>query len=106
MAGDLAEAIMHIIDFSVTKGFKPGIYNFSNEGVCSWYDFAIEIMNLTGSKCRIKPVKTGEYPAVATRPEYSVLDKQKIKSTFGLQIPYWRNSLIKAIEKLKSFPSV
>lgn len=100
-AGDLAETILHIIYFSENKGFKPGIYNYSNEGVCSWYDFAVEIMHLTGCKCTVKPINTSEYPLPAHRPEYSVMDKKKIRNTFGLKIPYWRDSLLKAVKNLE-----
>lgn len=99
-AGDLAEAILKIIDFSENNKFIPGIYNFSNEGVCSWYDFAVEIMLHTGSDCRIKPITTAEYPLPAYRPEYSVMDKKKIKTVFSLTIPYWRNSMQKALQEL------
>jgi dTDP-4-dehydrorhamnose reductase len=99
-AGDLAEAILHIIGLSEIQGFKPGIYNYSNEGVCSWYDFAIEIMTLTNSRCIIRPIRTDEYPLSAQRPEYSVLDKKKIKNTYGLKIPYWRDSLSIAVRNL------
>jgi dTDP-4-dehydrorhamnose reductase len=101
-AGDLAETIIKIIEFSEVHGFEPGIYNYSNEGVCSWYDFATEIMNLTGSTCRIKPIRTEEYPLPAKRPAFGVLDKHKIKHTFGLKIPYWKNSLSVAIKKLEN----
>jgi dTDP-4-dehydrorhamnose reductase len=100
-AGDLAETILQIITFSENKGFKPGIYNYSNEGVCSWFDFAVEIMNLTGSNCLVKPIRTDEYPLVAHRPEYSVLDKRKIKNTFELKIPYWKSSLALAVQRLE-----
>jgi dTDP-4-dehydrorhamnose reductase len=99
-AGDLAGAVLHIISFSESQGFKPGIYNYSNEGVCSWYDFAIEIMSLTGSKCVVKPIRTSEYPLPAQRPDYSVLDKGKIKNTFGLKIPHWKDSLSKAVKNM------
>jgi dTDP-4-dehydrorhamnose reductase len=98
---DLAETILKIVAFSEINGFKSGIYNYSNEGVCSWFDFAFEIMRFTGSRCLIKPIRTKEYPLPAYRPEYSVLDKNKIKQTFGLTIPYWRDSLFKSVEKLK-----
>jgi dTDP-4-dehydrorhamnose reductase len=101
-AGDLAGTVLHIIAFSENQGFKTGIYNYSNEGVCSWYDFAVEIARLTGFKCTIKPISTSEYPLPAKRPEYSVMDKKKIKNTFGLEIPYWRDSLLKAIKNLKN----
>ncbi|MBN1143582.1 MAG: dTDP-4-dehydrorhamnose reductase [Bacteroidales bacterium] len=99
-AADLADAVLKIIDFSENNGFVPGIYNYSNEGVCSWYDFAIEIMQHTGSNCRVNPIRTPEYPLPAHRPEYSVLEKKKIKTAFGLAIPYWRNSLLKAMQEI------
>lgn len=92
-AGDLADCILQIIEFSEKQSFIPGIFNFSDEGVCSWYDFAVEIMQLAGSACRIKPIRTEEYPLPAKRPAYSVLDKQKIKNNFGISIPYWKDSL-------------
>lgn len=100
-AGDLAAAVLQIIAFSETSGFKPGVYNYSNEGVCSWYDFAVEIMNSIGSKCTVKPIRTIEYPLPAHRPEYSVLDKKKIKDTFCIRIPHWRDSLTEAVRKLE-----
>jgi dTDP-4-dehydrorhamnose reductase len=99
-AADLADAVLKIIDFSENNGFFPGIYNYSNEGVCSWYDFAVEIMQHTGSSCRVNPIRTTEYPLPAYRPEYSVLDKKKIKTVFGLAIPYWRTSMQKAIQEI------
>lgn len=99
-AGDLAETVMAVVDISEKKGFIPGIFNYSNEGVCSWYDFAVEIMNFTNSKCAVKPIRTSEYPLPAKRPEYSVLDKGKIKNTFGIAIPYWKDSLSIAIRNL------
>ena len=99
-AGDLADCILQIIDFSVLHPFIPGVYNYSDEGVCSWYDFAVEIMRLTGSACRIKPIRTAEYPLPAQRPAYSVLDKQKIKNNFGISIPYWKDSLNCAFNNL------
>ncbi len=99
--GDLARTLMEIISFSEIKEFIPGIYNYSNEGVCSWYDFAREIMTLGGRNCEVKPIRTREYPLPAKRPEYSVLDKAKIKRTFGIQIPYWKDSLSKAFANLK-----
>lgn len=105
-AGDLAETILQIITFSENKGFKPGIYNYSNEGVCSWFDFAVEIMNLTGSNCLVKPIRTDEYPLVAHRPEYSVLDKRKIKNTFELKIPYWKSSLALAVQRLEKTTAI
>jgi dTDP-4-dehydrorhamnose reductase len=100
-AGDLAEALMSIITFSERKAFLPGIYNFSNEGVCSWYDFAMEIMKQGQINCRIKPIRTSEYLLPAQRPVYSVMDKTKVKRTFDIQIPYWKDSLITAFQNLK-----
>lgn len=96
-AYDLAVAIMTAVD----KGVKPGIYHFSNEGVCSWYDFTKAIHRIAGiTSCRVKPLHTSEYPTPATRPAYSVLDKTKIKETYGLDIPYWEESLEKCINLL------
>lgn len=100
-AGDLAEALLKIIDHSDEHGFKGEIYNYSSEGVCSWYDFAVEIMQLAGKSCHVKPLRTYEYPLPARRPEYSVMDKSKIKTQFGLDIAHWKQGLIKAIEILK-----
>ena len=89
-AGDLAKAIMIIID---NKTFIPGIYNFSNEGVCSWYDFTVKILQIAGMNNRVIPIETKDYPTPASRPHYSVLNKGKIKSTYGLTIPHWETSL-------------
>jgi len=96
-AGDLAEAMMTMVEH---QPFTPGIYHFSNEGVCSWYDFAVKIMALAGLDCQVLPIQTHEYPAQAIRPAYSVLDKSKIKMTFHLQIPPWEESLAKCVEAL------
>lgn len=89
-ARDLARAIYTIID----KGVVRGVYHFSNEGVCSWYDFTKTIHRLADiTNCRVKPLHTADYPTKAARPHYSVLDKSKIKETFGIEIPYWEESL-------------
>ena len=97
-AGDIAEAIVKIIESGEVA--KSGIYNYSNEGICSWYDFAVEIARLSGNnECKITPCTTKEYPTVAARPRYSVLDKQKIKATFGIEVPEWKQSLAKCINK-------
>lgn len=91
-AGDLAAAITYIIN-SEQLG-KCGIYHYTNEGVCSWYDFACEIARLSGhTACKVTPCTTEEYPTKAHRPRYSVLDKSKLIATFGLAIPEWRESL-------------
>lgn len=103
-AADLATAILQIIDKSTTWGKDRhrlfGIYHFSNEGIASWYDFAVEIFHLSGAQTKILPIHTDDYPTPAKRPHYSVLDKSKIKSTFGLHIPYWKDSLKICMEKL------
>lgn len=102
-AADLAGAIMNIISGVIRNqiAMNSGIYNYSNEGVCSWYDFASEIIKESGLTCRVLPVLTKDYPQAAKRPAYSVLDKSKIKENYGLSIPHWRNSLIKCLKLLK-----
>jgi dTDP-4-dehydrorhamnose reductase len=101
-AADLAECILKIITFCEThQRFPAGIYHYSNEGVCSWYDFALKIHQLAGiDTCKIIPVATSEYPVKAMRPIYSVLDKTMIKTTFGLTIPHWEDSLSRCISSL------
>jgi dTDP-4-dehydrorhamnose reductase len=100
-AGDLASAILKIIHHSENNTFIPGVFNYSDEGVCSWYDFAVEILKLTNSNCIVRPIRTAEYPLPAVRPEYSVMDKSKIKKIYGIKIPYWRDSLIIALQNLE-----
>ena len=100
-AADLAAAIVYIIENEKQNG-NEGIYHFSDEGVCSWYDFAIEIRNQFGNVCDIQPCHSDEFPAKVKRPNFSVLDKTKIKETFNLQIPYWKDSLEKCVEMLKN----
>jgi dTDP-4-dehydrorhamnose reductase len=101
-AEDLAKAIMKIISDveSGEKSFVPGIYNFSNEGVCSWYDLAIEVCRQISCSGSIKPVETSGYPLPAKRPPYSVLNKSKIKEVYGVEVPYWRDSLVRCIKDL------
>jgi len=89
-AGDLAVAMMTMVEY---RPFIRGIYHFTNEGVCSWYDFTVRIMELAGLNCRVYPITTAEYPTRAVRPAYSVLDKEKIKTTYHLSIPSWEESL-------------
>lgn len=97
-ARDLAVAIFAAIH----KGIIPGIYHFSNEGVCSWYDFTQMIHHLADIKtCKLRPLHTEEYPTRAKRPHYSVLDKTKIKDIYGIEIPYWVDSLKECVMKLK-----
>jgi dTDP-4-dehydrorhamnose reductase len=97
-ARDLARTIHHI----VCRGVVPGVYHYSNEGVCSWYDFTKAIFALGGIEtCALKPLHTEEYPTPAARPHYSVLDKTKIKQTYGVEVPYWMDSLRECIELLR-----
>ena len=96
-ARDLAVAIFAAIN----QGVKPGLYHFSNEGVISWYDFTKAIHRIAGiTTCHVRPLHTEEYPTPANRPHYSVLDKTKIKQTYGIEVPYWEESLKECIEKL------
>lgn len=92
-AGDLARAVFNIIESGAHSGHE-GIYNYSNEGVCSWYDFAKEIARRSGhTACRVLPCHSSEYPSPVKRPAYSVLDKTKVKQTFNIEIPHWADSL-------------
>ena len=101
-AGDLALAIFSIIEAGVYEG-NEGIYHFSNEGVCSWYDFAVEIAAAAGNTgCRINPCHSSEFPSPVKRPPYSVLDKTKIKNTFDIDIPHWRESMEYCIKRIKA----
>ena len=99
-AADLAEAIVKIIPHMNAK--NSGIYHFTNEGVCSWYDFANEIMDLSNLNCVVNPIKSSQYPTPAARPFYSVLDKDKIKSVFGINIKHWKIGLKKCIYELEN----
>ncbi|MDR2287508.1 MAG: dTDP-4-dehydrorhamnose reductase [Prevotellaceae bacterium] len=101
-AEDLASAILEIVGKidSDEKKFAGGLFHYSNEGVCSWYDFACAIMKLCGSKCRIYPIETSDYPTPAKRPKYGVLNKAKIKSTYEIDINHWYSSLEKMIDAL------
>lgn len=100
-AGDLAETIFDIIENRKYEG-HTGIYHFSNEGVCSWYDFTKMIALIAGhDQCDIEPCHSNEFPSPVTRPAYSVLDKTKIKETFGIKIPYWLDSLKKCMGNMK-----
>ncbi len=102
-AADLAEAVMHIISGVIRNqiAMNSGIYNYSDEGVCSWYDFAVAIVREAGLKCDVKPVLTKDYKQEAKRPVYSVMDKTKIKDNYGLSIPHWSASLQKCLKLLK-----
>ena len=98
-AGDLAMTIFSIIEGDYYAG-NEGIYHFSNEGVCSWYDFAREIASAMGHTCNVNPCHSSEFPSKVTRPPYSVLDKTKIKKTFGVEIPHWRESMIYCLKRI------
>lgn len=107
-AGDLAEAIKVIINqYNITNTtgadtFPYGIYHYSNEGVCSWYDFTKKIAELAGNTgCDIQPCHSDEFPSPVTRPAYSVLDKTKIKTTFEITVPYWTDSLRKCMNNMR-----
>lgn len=100
-AQDLADAIFHIIENRMING-NEGIYHYSNEGVCSWFDFTKIIAELAGNtQCDIQPCHSSEFPSKVVRPSYSVLDKTKFKETFGIKVPYWTDSLKKCIKNLK-----
>jgi len=101
-AADLAETIFNIIGLCHLQiyDWNPGIYNFSNEGIISWYDFAKAIKDITDSPCDIKPISTKEYPTVAKRPAYSVLDNTKIQKTFGVKLKKWKDSLRTCISNM------
>jgi dTDP-4-dehydrorhamnose reductase len=99
-AGDLAKAILEIIPQVKSEG--TAIYHFSNEGVCSWYDFAIEILAQSGIPCKVDPIETKDYPSPVARPYYSVLNKNKIKQDFKLTIPYWKESLSKCLFEIET----
>ena len=99
-AYDLAYLITYIIENNLLD--RNGVYNYSGEGVCSWYDFATEICSLMGHTCRIVPCRSEEYPTPAERPHYSVLDKSKVKRDFGIEVPYWRHSLELAVQEYLS----
>ena len=96
-APDLASAILTIIE---SETWEPGVYHFTNEGVISWYDFAKAIFRISGVHCEVSPILSSEYKTLAVRPHYSVLDKSKIKSVFGVNIPYWEDSLQLCIKLL------
>ena len=105
-AADLAEVIMKIIQklhMNASSVMTPGgIYHFSNDGIISWYDFAVEIKKMIGSDCKVNPIPTSAYPTPAKRPGYSVLDKTKIQNQFGIRLKDWKNSLAVCVEKIKT----
>jgi dTDP-4-dehydrorhamnose reductase len=101
-AADLAAAIMSVISSVIRNqsAFTAGIYNYSNEGICSWYDFATAIVEEAGLNCKVNPILSAEFKSAAKRPFYSVLDKSKIKECYNIEIPHWRESLRKCIRNL------
>jgi dTDP-4-dehydrorhamnose reductase len=103
-ARDLAKTCLEILSESKSVNINKNgnLYHYSNEGVTSWYDFAISIMELGRVNCKVNPIQTKDYSTLAKRPQYSVLNKSKIKIDFKVEIPYWRDSLKDCIEKIKS----
>ena len=103
-ACDLAKICLDILSVKSSSNIsaKGKIYHYSNEGVASWYDFAIAIMELGSINCKVYPIQTKDYPTLAKRPHYTVLNKSKIKTDFKIEIPYWRDSLKNCIEKIKN----
>lgn len=99
-ATDLARALVGLLEHGVQEGVE--IYHYSNEGVCSWYDFAKAIFEFFGVVCEVRPIETKDYPTPASRPHYSLLNKSKIKLDTGLAVPYWRDSLQQCLRELKS----
>lgn len=99
-ARDLATAILNIISDHHTTNIS-GLFHYSNEGAISWYDFAKAIFEVKGIECQVNPIRTHEYPLPAKRPANTVLDKLKIKTAFGLKIPYWRDSLGKCLAEVE-----
>jgi dTDP-4-dehydrorhamnose reductase len=100
-AADLAHAILKIVE-DKKKIEKTEIFHYSNEGVASWYDFSVAIMDIAGIDCHVKPLQTSEFPLPATRPFYSVMNKAKIKGFLNIEIPHWRLSLVGCIKKLNA----
>lgn len=96
---DLAAVILKLISSDQETAY--GTYHYSNEGLCSWYDFAKAIFEINGTELRVYPIPSSAYPTKARRPAFSVMDKTKIKTTFNLEIPYWRDSLVKCIHAIK-----
>lgn len=103
-ANDLAQLICHIIntDMSNQISFKPGIYHYSNEGVASWYDFTISILQNANIDCKVIPIASTEFPTAAPRPYYSVLNKSKVKDIYQIEIPHWQTSLQKCLSTMKN----
>lgn len=102
-AGDLAEAIRAFaVNYFSINNFARGIYHFTNEGACSWFDFALKIQNLANNKVTVNPIPTTDYPTPAKRPHYSILNKRKIKDQLQISIPHWEESLAKCLQILQN----
>ena len=99
-AGDLAKMIMKIVDKLTENDLMFGIFNYSNDGCCSWYDFAVEIMQQANLKCTVQAIESKDYPTPAQRPHYSVLNKERIKNCLDIEIPHWKDSLRRCIAEL------
>lgn len=96
-ATDLASLLGHVIEHDMLD--RTGLYHYTNEGVCSWYDFTKEINDLLGHNCNVMPCRTEEFPTPAVRPHYSVLDKKKVRETFGIEVPHWKDSLRRTVKE-------
>ena len=103
-ASDLAKTCLDILSYNEEAKIngKGKLYHFSNEGVASWYDFAVAIMEFGKVDCQVKAIQTKDYPTLAKRPPFSVLNKTKIKTDFEIEIPYWRDALVSCINKLEN----
>lgn len=103
-ARDLAQAMLHIVDQKAKGEIADfqGIYHYSNEGVCSWYDFALAIFAEEKIECKVLPIPTSQYPTPAKRPHFSVLNKAKIKAELGIEIPHWRSALVACLSVIRS----
>jgi dTDP-4-dehydrorhamnose reductase len=99
-AADLAQTIMVVAERAEQNTLVTGIFHYTNEGVCSWYDFAHEIMQQAGLRCIVKPIETKDYPTPARRPRYSVLNKARIKAAYGIEIPHWKDSLLRCLHEV------
>ena len=105
-AADLANGIMSIIKHDAKSiEAAAGIYHYSNEGAISWYEFAVAIRDVIGSSCKVNPIPSSQYPTPARRPHFSLLNKTKIKSTFGLEIPNWKESLVRCLQRIQHTPN-
>ncbi|NTU53730.1 MAG: dTDP-4-dehydrorhamnose reductase [Chlorobiaceae bacterium] len=100
-AADLARAIVSMLERLDPERHYADTFHYSNEGVCSWYDFAKAIMDAAALSCKVMPIESSDYPTPAKRPQYSVLNKRKIKELWGLEIPHWHDSLLKMLEQLE-----